>query len=86
MINKIKLRLVSGWHFQRILFLLIGTFIVIQSVVDGQWFGLFFGGYFGIMGLFGIGCASGTCYTGIPGKGKSSSPQINDVDFEEVKK
>ena len=59
-----KERNLTGWNFQRIVFSVMGIFIIIQSISDKQWFGLFFGAYFASMGIFRFGCASGNCYGG----------------------
>ena len=80
-------RLLTGWTFQRVLFLIMGGFILIQSIIDRQWFGIIFGIYFFSMGLFAIGCAAGNCY-GVNssfGNDKKTTASITDVDYEEVK-
>ncbi|OQB58774.1 MAG: hypothetical protein BWX95_02707 [Bacteroidetes bacterium ADurb.Bin141] len=59
-----KQRLLTGWNVQRVLYVLIGGAIVIQSVVNREWIGVLPGGYFAAMGLFAFGCASGNCYGG----------------------
>jgi len=82
-----KERLLTGWSFQRVLFLVIGSFILIQSINDGQWFGIIFGLYFASMGLFAIGCAAGNCY-GVNRNfddNKKATTSITDVEYEEVK-
>jgi hypothetical protein len=58
---KMKERILKGWTLRRGLYLVIGIFVLVQSVMDRQWFGIFFGAYFTAMGLFGFGCASGNC-------------------------
>ena len=82
-----KERLLTGWTFQRVLFLLSGSFILIQSIIDRQWFGIIFGIYFASMGLFALGCAAGNCYGGNSGSGndKKTTASITDVSYEEVK-
>lgn len=57
-------RLITGWTIQRGLFVLIGSIIIIQSVLDKQWFGVAFGAYFASTGLFAFGCALGNCFGG----------------------
>lgn len=57
-----KNRILKNWTFSRILYLLIGIAIIIQSVLIQQWIGVILGGYFASMGLFAFGCASGNCY------------------------
>jgi hypothetical protein len=60
--NEIKQRLINNWTIQRALYVIIGVFLIVQSVYDRLWFGIFFGGYFAAMGLFAFGCAAGSCY------------------------
>ncbi len=60
MLDRIK----SGWTITRIIFLVFGLMIIVNSVVDGKWFGVIPGAYFASMGLFAFGCASGNCYGG----------------------
>ena len=80
-------RLLTDWTLQRILFLILGGFILIQSILDRQWFGIIFGIYFASMGLFAFGCATGNC-CGVNsgfGKDKKITSSMTDVDYEEVK-
>lgn len=77
-----KQRLLTGWTFIRVIYLLLGGLIIIQSVADRQWLGIIFGGYFTAMGLFAVGCAAGNCYYQPQAKKKS---EIAEVEFEEVK-
>ena len=79
-------RLLTGWAFQRVLFLVSGSFILIQSIIERQWFGIIFGIYFTSMGLFAFGCA-GNCYVVNSGSGndKKTTTSITGVDYEEVK-
>ncbi|MES1218585.1 MAG: hypothetical protein ABUT20_23985 [Bacteroidota bacterium] len=82
-----RARLFTGWTFQRILFLVIGGFILTQSIIDRQWFGMIFGIYFASMGLFALGCAAGNCYGASSGfdNTKKAITSIPDVEYEEVK-
>ncbi len=59
-----KARMFSNWTLTRALYLVIGGSIVVQSVMNAQWFMMGFGVYFAAMGLFAFGCASGNCATG----------------------
>lgn len=59
-----KERILTGWNVARVLYLAIGTLIIIQSSMDKQWIGVLLGSYFASMGLFAFGCASGNCYGG----------------------
>lgn len=54
-------KFLKNWNVRRSIYMLVGIFIIVQSVLVSQWFGLIFGGYFTAMGLFGFGCASGNC-------------------------
>jgi hypothetical protein len=77
-----KERILNNWTFMRALYLLMGITVIVQSVINQQWFGLAFGGYFASMGLFAFGCAAGNCATEPIQK---SNTTIEDVEFEEVK-
>ncbi|MFN3940472.1 MAG: hypothetical protein ACK4IY_07775 [Chitinophagales bacterium] len=59
-----KNRILTGWTFARVLYLILGSIVIVQSILDSQWFGVAFGGYFAAMGLFAFGCASGNCLGG----------------------
>jgi hypothetical protein len=82
-----KERILTGWTFSRVLYLIIGGAVIIQSAMDKQWFGVALGGYFASMGLFAFGCASGNCFGGYIAKEpeQKSFDNIQDVEFEEVK-
>jgi hypothetical protein len=77
-----KQRILTGWNFARILYLLAGIMILIQSVADRQWMGVALGAYFVAMGLFAVGCAAGNCYYQ---PGPKSDSDIEDTNFEEIK-
>jgi len=82
-----KERILTNWTFTRALYLVMGIAVIVQSVINQQWFGVAFGGYFASMGLFAFGCAAGNCYSGncaIEPQQKSNTT-IEDVEFEEVK-
>ncbi len=79
-----KKRLLTNWTFTRGLYLAMGVVIIIQSVVGKQWMGLALGGYFASMGLFAIGCASGSCFTGNNTTAPQKSAPITDIEYEEV--
>ncbi len=65
-----KERILTNWTFMRGFYLVVGLYIVTQSVLNQEWFGVAFGGYFASMGLFAFGCASGNCR----GKSCASTP------------
>lgn len=75
-------RISGGWTAIRLLYLMVGIFIIIQAIMEKQWFLLFFGGYFGSMGLFNYGCASGACYTGMDTRQPDQGPKAETVDTE----
>ena len=60
----IKHRITSGWTLQRILFVAMGAYVITESIINHQYIGILFGGYFASMGLFAFGCAAGNCYGG----------------------
>ncbi len=82
-----KERILTKWTFRRAMYLVIGTAIVIQSMISHQWFGIAFGGYFASMGLFAFGCAAGNCFNGncATKPQQKSVTDIHDVEFEELK-
>jgi hypothetical protein len=79
-----KERILTNWTLTRAFYLIAGIFVVIQSIMSQQWFGIAFGGYFAAMGLFAFGCASGNCAGGnCSTESKQSTKE--DVSFEDVK-
>ena len=59
----IKQRLLSGWNFSRIIYLIMGILMVIQSIMMHEYLMTAMGLYFSAMGLLGFGCASGNCFS-----------------------
>ncbi|WP_084625664.1 hypothetical protein [Salinimicrobium xinjiangense] len=57
-------RIFSNWTWVRIVYLLIGVWVIVQSALEGQWIGVVIGAWPAVMGLFAFGCASGNCATG----------------------
>jgi hypothetical protein len=70
-----KDRILTNWTFTRALYLIMGLFVIVQSFMSQQWFGIVFGGYFASMGLFAFGCASGNCI----GENCSTKPTQNSI-------
>ena len=60
----IKERLLTGWTFTRVAYLVIGIMVIIQATVNDQWLGILLGSYVAFMGLFAFGCAGGSCFDG----------------------
>lgn len=82
-----KNRILTGWNFSRILYLLMGIVIIVQSVFSKQWSGVALGALLASMGIFAMGCASGACFGGI-GTTKpiqKTNNEVSTIDFEEVK-
>lgn len=82
-----KERMLTGWTLSRVLYTAGGLLIIINSLVDRQWFGIVFGVYFASMGIFAFGCAAGNCYTGRTRTQQQSvsGNALPEVQFEEVK-
>lgn len=85
--ENLKQRILTGWTFTRVLYLGLGTVVIIQSVTSQQWLGVLFGAYFASMGIFAFGCAAGVCFGGSCNTEpiQQNKSQIQDVEFEEVK-
>jgi hypothetical protein len=77
-------RIVSGWSWIRALYLVMGIFVIAQSILDKQWLGIVLGIYVAAMGLFGFGCASGRCYPA-PTMTPDKKSDMQDIEFEEIK-
>lgn len=57
-------RIFTGWTWIRAAYLLIGTWVIVQSALEGEWIGVVLGTWPAAMGLFGLACAGGNCATG----------------------
>lgn len=57
----IKDRLFLRWTIRRILYSLVGGWIMIQSIIEHRWWLAVAGPYFFFMGLFAYGCGGGAC-------------------------
>lgn len=80
MLDRIK----SGWSIMRVLYLLMGITIIVQSVLAHQFAVSLFGIYFAVMAILGMGCVGGGCYSNISNK-DSRIKNDTEVSFEEVK-
>lgn len=76
-------RISSGWNFIRILYLVMGILVMIQSAAQKEWIGFAFGSYFASMGLFRFGCAAGNCF--VPASHKQINKNTQDIQYEEIK-
>ncbi|HEY4797867.1 MAG TPA: hypothetical protein VII99_02210 [Bacteroidia bacterium] len=77
-----KSRILTGWTFSRALYVLMGIFVMIQSVMQREWPGIVVGAYFTTMGIFAFGCAAGNCYIG---NNQESKTVVQNTAFEEIK-
>lgn len=86
--ENLKKRILTGWTFTRVLYVGLGTTVIISSAMSQQWFGVLFGAYFASMGLFSFGCAAGACFGGNCNTPpiQQNKTQMQDVEFEEEEK
>jgi hypothetical protein len=77
-------RILTGWNFQRALYLAMGLVIIAQGIISKEWIGIVLGCYFSAMGIFKFGCASGACF-GVNSKPNSNESNTQEIEFEEVK-
>lgn len=79
--------ILTNWTITRLLYLIMGVLLVVQSVYEQQYFGLAFGAYFMAMGIFNFGCAAGGCYGNACSIDARQKPDDNTVEpvFEEIK-
>ncbi len=87
---EMKARILTGWTFQRLVFLVVGVYLLISAAMDQMWMGVFLGAYFAAMGLFAFGCAAGACGAPIFGGGNKQqaadvNPEKLEIEFEEIK-
>lgn len=78
-------RLKYGWSVRRVLYLLMGIVFTWFFIGEQQYFGAVAGVYFAAMGLFGFGCASGACATGIPTNRNTAGETLQTIEYEEIK-
>jgi len=57
-------RIFTGWTWIRAAYFLIGSWIIVQSALEGEWIGIALGAWPAAMGLFGLACAGGNCANG----------------------
>ncbi len=75
-----KNRILTNWTVRRVLYIAIGVYVIVQSIIDKQWLLIALGGYFAAMGLLAIGCAAGNCAVET-----NQNSKIKDVEFKEIK-
>lgn len=59
-----KGRILKNWSLIRVVYIVLGLLIMVQTTMSREWLGVLIGGYFVFMGIFSIGCASGNCSGG----------------------
>lgn len=77
-----KDRILNNWTFTRLLYLIIGLTVVIDSLISAEWLALIMGGYIASMGLFSFGCAANGCFTS---NNNTKQQPLDKVTFEELK-
>lgn len=55
-------RILTGWNFRRLLYVVLGIAVIVESISPREWIGIVLGAYFLIMGIFAFGCAAGNCF------------------------
>lgn len=60
-------RIFNNWTWTRVIYLLLGFYVIVQSALEREWVGVIIGAWPAAMGLFALGCASGNCATGTCG-------------------
>ena len=77
-------RILSGWNFMRIIWLMMGIGIVIQAVTEKNFLMLIPGSYFVFASLANIGCFAGSCATGFDTNNNNKKQAITDIEYEEI--
>jgi hypothetical protein len=70
-----KERILTNWSIRRVLYMAMGGYLIVQSIIDKQYFGVLLGTYFAAMGLFSFGCASGNCV----GNSCEIEPKVKEI-------
>lgn len=78
-----KERILNNWGPLRILYTVLGSIVIVHSIIVREWAGILFGAYFASMGIFSFGCAAGNC--GMPYRSRPKNVKTADIDFEEIK-
>jgi len=79
-----KERIIKGWNFMRVLWLIMGIGIGVQAIEEKNYLMLLPALYFAFAAIANFGCcASGACATNLTGKDNNSS--ITEINFEEIK-
>jgi hypothetical protein len=76
-----KSAIFSNWNFMRIVRLVLGIAIIVQSVLGKDWGMTVVGILFTSMPIFNIGCCANSGCSVPP---KYSKPKTEDITYEEV--
>lgn len=57
-----KNSLFRGWTLRRVLYVVLGVFVIAYAIAVERYWGAILGIYFAAMGILNFGCASGICY------------------------
>jgi hypothetical protein len=79
-----KQRILSGWNFMRMLWLIMGVGIVIQAITERNFLMLLPGLYFVFAAIANIGCFSGSCATDYTSSSSNKKESVTEIEFEEV--
>lgn len=76
-------RATTNWNIFRIIRLLLGLMIVIQSIQFKEYWFVLVGAAFAGLAVFDMGCAGGNC-AAPPLSKSATSQQLNETTYEEV--
>jgi hypothetical protein len=79
-----KQRLLSGWNFMRILWLLMGVGMVIQAATEKNFLMILPGLYFVFASIANVGCFAGSCATGYGSNNNTKKQSAAEIEYEEV--
>jgi hypothetical protein len=79
-----KERLLSGWNFMRVVWLMMGIGIAIQAITEKNFLMLLPGLYFVFAAIANIGCFAGSCGTGYNSRDNNKKEAVTEIEFEEV--
>jgi hypothetical protein len=79
-----KERIVTGWNFMRMLWLIMGIGIILQAVAERNFLMLLPGLYFAFAALGNIGCFAGSCTTTPQTNNGKKTQAITEIEFEEI--
>lgn len=79
-----KERIITGWNFMRVLWLIIGIGIGYQAIKESNYLMLLPALYFAFAAIANVGCcASGSCAINFSENNNRKS--VTEIEFEEIK-